>query len=108
MYSSRCIWNAAPYPTMLMLWALGQKQVPGGQPVGGQPVELQLCPHIAPRVIFDCHRSEGASKNRTQIPIIHMCYLFSALTRVTIGYYHSRTLHSEQRVGWTVQWPPVS
>jgi hypothetical protein len=29
------------------------------------------------RVISDCHPSEGAYKNRTQIPIIHMFY-FSA------------------------------
>jgi hypothetical protein len=29
------------------------------------------------RVISDCHPSEGASKNRTQIPIIHRFYLFS-------------------------------
>jgi hypothetical protein len=27
-------------------------------------------------VISDCHPSEGASKNRTQIPIINMFYLF--------------------------------
>jgi hypothetical protein len=34
----------------------------------------------ASRVISDCHPSEGTSKNRTQIPIIHMFYLFSALS----------------------------
>jgi hypothetical protein len=30
------------------------------------------------RVISDCHPNEGASKNRTQIPIIHRLYVFSA------------------------------
>jgi hypothetical protein len=33
----------------------------------------------AARVISDCHPTEGVSKNRTQRPIIHMFYLFSAL-----------------------------
>jgi hypothetical protein len=31
------------------------------------------------RVISDCHPSEKDSKNRTQIPIIHRFYFFSAL-----------------------------
>ena len=35
------------------------------------------------RVISDCHPSEGTSNNRTQIPITHMFYLFSALS--TLG-----------------------
>ena len=29
-----------------------------------------------PRVIFDCHPSEGVSKNRSQTPIIHRFYFF--------------------------------
>jgi ATP-dependent RNA helicase DDX35 len=32
------------------------------------------------RVISDCHPSEGASKNRTEISIIHRFYLFSAVS----------------------------
>jgi hypothetical protein len=38
--------------------------------------------------VSNCHPSEGASKNRTQIPIIHRFFFFSSfLTGVKIGYY---------------------
>jgi hypothetical protein len=48
---------------------------------------LPMAPRIASvggrtasRVISDCHPSEGTSKNRAQIPMIRMFYLFSALS----------------------------
>jgi hypothetical protein len=46
-------------------------------------------PRPPARLISDYHPSEGASKNRTQIPIIHRFYsvVSSPLTGATIGYH---------------------
>ena len=49
----------------------------------------------ARRVISDCHPSEGASKIRTQITIIHRVYFFSALP--SLGRKSDMTLPARPR-----------
>jgi hypothetical protein len=50
-----------------------------GLPIERLMPDVHVGPSGAVRVTSDCHVSEGTSKNRTQIPIIHRFYLFSAL-----------------------------
>jgi sugar phosphate isomerase/epimerase len=70
---------ADPASPPRLAWAMAGRALRGGlssRAIMGETGPINLVG--AGRVISDCHPSEGTSKNRTQIPIIHSFYLISA------------------------------